>query len=160
MAADDVYRKTALGVAEIKDRALKLSPRLRTMLILVDGLQSEAQLMEEAAGVGAPGDFLAQLARAGLIERVSTSQAPPMPPAAKAAPGNGVTKFREAKSFMSRTIAEALGSNSIMFTTKLDRANGVAELSALIDAFRTALAGAKGEDYARSMTARLKEIIR
>ena len=34
MAAGDIHHKTALGVAEIRDRKLKLSPRLRTMLIL------------------------------------------------------------------------------------------------------------------------------
>ena len=70
MAADDVYRKTDLGLYEVKERKLRLSPRLRTMLILVDGAQTEAQLQEEAAGVGAPEDFLDQLMSAGLIERV------------------------------------------------------------------------------------------
>jgi len=72
MAATDVYRKTELGVAEVKDRAHKLNPRVRTMLILVDGVQSEAELMEGAAGIGAPRDFLEQLLAAGLIERVGT----------------------------------------------------------------------------------------
>ena len=70
MAADDVYRKTELGSAEVKERKLKLNPRLRTMLILVDGVQTEAQLQEEAAGIGAPEDFLDQLVSAGLIERL------------------------------------------------------------------------------------------
>jgi len=70
MAADDVYRKTELGLAEVKERKIRLSPRLRTMLILVDGEQTESQLAEEAAGIGAPGDFLDQLMEAGLIERV------------------------------------------------------------------------------------------
>jgi hypothetical protein len=70
MAADDVYRKTELGLAEVKDRKVKLSPRIRTMLILVDGVQTEAQLMEEASGVGAPGDFLEQLMALGLVERI------------------------------------------------------------------------------------------
>src|SRR5262249_28979352 len=70
MATDDVYRKTELGLAEVKERKIRLNPRLRTMLILVDGTQTEAQLLEEGAGVGAPADFLDQLMAAGLIERV------------------------------------------------------------------------------------------
>ncbi|HEY2629099.1 MAG TPA: hypothetical protein VGI57_08220 [Usitatibacter sp.] len=172
MAADDVYRKTALGLSEIKERKLKLSPRLRTMLILVDGAQTEAQLMEGAAGVGAPADFLSQLKSAGLIELASgDSDAAPRasaPAAARSAPAasrdtgpkDSFTKFREAKNFMNTTIVEALGIKSFMFTMKLERANGTEELTDLIDAFRTALAGAKGDDYARTMTARLKEMLR
>ena len=72
MADGDVYRKTAQGDTEVKERKLRLSPRLRTMLILIDGHQTESQLREEAAGIGAPEDFLDQLMAAGLIERIKS----------------------------------------------------------------------------------------
>lgn len=72
MADTDVYRKTALGVAEVKERRVKLNPRVRTMLIMIDGSHTEAQLREGAAGVGAPEDFLEQLLSAGLIERMGS----------------------------------------------------------------------------------------
>jgi len=72
MAGSDVYRKTDLGMAEVKERRIKLTPRVRTMLILIDGTHNEEQLMEEAAGVGAPADFLEQLLAAGLIERMGS----------------------------------------------------------------------------------------
>jgi len=72
MADADVYRKTELGLAEVKERKHKLSPRVRTMLIIIDGTHNEAQLMEEAAAIGTPGDFLEQLLAAGLIERVGS----------------------------------------------------------------------------------------
>ncbi len=55
----------------MKDRKLRLNPRIRTMLILVDGAQTEAQLAGgRRAGIGAPNDFLQQLMAAGLIERI------------------------------------------------------------------------------------------
>jgi len=66
----DVYRKTAEGDIEVKERKLRLNPRIRTMLILIDGHQTESQLREEAASIGAPADFLDQLTTAGLIERI------------------------------------------------------------------------------------------
>jgi hypothetical protein len=72
MAASDVYRKTQLGLSEVKERRQKLNARVRTMLILIDGSQTEEQLKEGAAGVGAPEDFLDQLLTTGLIERVGT----------------------------------------------------------------------------------------
>ena len=68
--------------------------------------------------------------------------------------------FRDAKAFMNTTVTDALGIKSFMFTMKLERANGLAELSELVDAFRTALAGAKGDGYARIMTERLREMLR
>ena len=70
MATGTVYRKTERGVAEVKERQLKLNPRVRTMLILVDGAMREGELKEGAASVGAPEDFLEQLLDAGLIERI------------------------------------------------------------------------------------------
>jgi len=166
MAADDIYRKTALGVAEIQGRRLKLSPRLRTMLILVDGVQTEEQLLEGAAGVGAPADFLVQLKAAGLVELASAGSGAATVPSGNSASASAggakdsFTRFREAKNFMNTTIVEALGIKSFMFTMKLERANGLDELADLVDAFRTALAGAKGDDYARVMTQRLKEMLR
>jgi hypothetical protein len=167
MAAGDTYRKTALGLAEIKDRKLKLSPRLRTMLILVDGAQTEEMLQEGAVGVGAPPDFIAQLITAGLIERVGGAPEPaarPVPAAASRAPepraNDAFSRFREAKAFMNSTIVDAMGLKSFMFTMKLERANSLAELEELVDAYHAALAGAKNEGYASMMTTKLKEMLR
>ena len=164
MAAEDTWRKTALGLAEIKDRKLKLSPRLRTMLILVDGAQTEEMLRDGAAGVGAPPDFIAQLAAAGLIERVGgpveAAPAAPAPHAASVGPRDAFTRFREGKAFMNATIVNALGIKAFMFTMKLERANNLAELTELVEAFRAALAGARDEAFARVMTEKLKEILR
>lgn len=166
MAAGDIYRKTALGLAEIKDRKLKLNPRLRTMLILEDGVQTEEMLQAGAAGVGAPPDFIAQLVAAGVIELASGSGEPAdgagssAPRATDAGPRDAFSRFRDAKAFMNTTIVDALGIKSFMFTMKLERANSLQELSELVDAFRTALTGARDEAYARAMTDRLREIMR
>ena len=69
MSAGAIYTKTALGAAEIVDRKLRLPPRLRTMLILIDGHQPEFLIKEEAEKVGAPADFIDQLMARGLIEK-------------------------------------------------------------------------------------------
>src|SRR5438128_2680392 len=111
MAAGDIYRKSALGTAEIGARKMKLNPRLRTMLILIDGAQPEFILREEAAKVGAPPTFLDELLEHGLIEKVGRAQAPAAA-AAKAAPvakpasapaappADEFERFRAAKDFM------------------------------------------------------------
>jgi hypothetical protein len=68
MAAGTIYRKTERGAAEVVGRQLKLNSRVRTMLILVDGVLDESALVDRASQIGAPEDSLQQLLAAGLIE--------------------------------------------------------------------------------------------
>jgi len=51
----------------VATRSRKLPPRLRTLLILIDGSLSAAQLTEVATKLGAPGDSLETLLQQGLI---------------------------------------------------------------------------------------------
>jgi hypothetical protein len=166
MAAGTIYRKTAAGLAEVKDRRLKLNPRVRTMLILIDGAIPEFMLKEDGARVGAPADFLEQLVRAGLVEKAEGVAAPGAAPGAApragtgAAPADEFTRFRAAKDFMNVTIVDALGIKSFFFTLKLEKAAVVADLRALAGAYREALAKAEGEEHAKVMAARLREMLR
>src|SRR5690349_2257962 len=122
MAAGNIYGKTPLGLSEVSNRKMKLPPRLRTMLILIDGAQPEFLIREEAEKVGAPADFLDTLLAKGLIEK--TGQAVPVADAAQAAPAAAApadefTRFRAAKDLMNITIVDALGLKSFFFTLKL-----------------------------------------
>lgn len=67
---EGIYRKTDAGRDEIRDRGRRLSPPLRTVLLMVDGQRSLAQLREVAAGMKAPDDALPALLADGLIELV------------------------------------------------------------------------------------------
>ena len=160
MSAGDIYRKTARGSQEIAQRKVKLNPRVRTMLILIDGLQPELLVKEEAAKVGAPADFLEQLLRQGLIEkagRVAGAGAPA--PATQAAPDE-FSRFRAAKDFMNVTIVDALGIKSFFFTLKLERAGTLADLRVLAGPYREALAKSEGDAQAVVLAARLEEMLR
>jgi hypothetical protein len=163
MATGTVYRKTERGAGEVKDRKLKLAPRLRTMLILVDGTLPEFMLKEDAKRVGAPPDFLQQLLAAGLIEAVSGGAAAPASIARAApratAPVDEFTRFREAKNFMNTTIVDALGIKSFFFTMKLERAGNCADLRELVEPYREALTKAEGEEHAGVMVERLKDML-
>jgi hypothetical protein len=70
-----VFVKSRAGVEEMKGRKLKLPPKLRTLLILIDGTKSVVVLNAEAAALGAPADALEQLERQGLVERVGGAPA-------------------------------------------------------------------------------------
>jgi hypothetical protein len=165
MAAGDIYRKTALGSNEITSRKLKLNPRLRTMLILIDGLQPEFILREEAEKVGAPASFIDELLALGLIEKAGRAQAAPAAaaaatPVAAAPAGDEFSRFRAAKDFMNITIVDALGMKSFFFTLKLERASTRADLRDLATAYREAIAKADGEAAAKVLAARLEEMLR
>ena len=160
MSAGDIYRKTARGTQEIAQRKVKLNPRVRTMLILIDGLQPELLVKEEAAKVGAPADFLEQLLRQGLIEKAGRVAGAAVPaPATQAAPDE-YSRFRAAKDFMNVTIVDALGIKSFFFTLKLERAGTVADLRELAGSYREALAKSEGDAQAVVLAARLEEMLR
>jgi hypothetical protein len=168
MAAADIYRKTAQGTAEISSRKLKLGPRLRTMLILIDGVQPELILREEAAKVGAPPDFLDELLRLKLIEKAGRApvaapagaSAPGAVPAAKPEESGEFERFRAAKDFMNVTIVDALGIKSFFFTLKLERAGTRVDLRELAQSYREAIAKAEGEEQAAVLAGRLAEMLR
>jgi len=162
MAAGTIYRKTQRGAAEVRDRKMKLGPRVRTMLILIDGTIAESTLKDDGARVGAPADFLEQLVASGLIERVEGA-AVPLASATRTAPAtpqDEFARFREAKDFMNATIVDALGIKSFFFTLKLEKAGVVADLRELAGPYREALAKAEGEEHANVMAARLDEMLR
>jgi hypothetical protein len=67
MQDHDIPVKTEKGLAEIKTRALKLSPRVRTTLLLVDGEKSVADLKLMMAAAGADPESLEALASLNLV---------------------------------------------------------------------------------------------
>ncbi len=163
MSAGDIYGKTPLGAQEVSNRKMKLTPRLRTMLILVDGNQPEFILREEAQKVGAPEDFLDQLMALQLIEMTSSAGAPSQAaaaPEAAAPAADEFSRFRVAKDFMNVTVVNALGIKSFFFTLKLERAGTVADLRELVDGYREAIAKAEGQAQADVLTNRLAEMLK
>ena len=163
MSAAYIYGKTDLGVREVTERKIKLPPRLRTMLILVDGHQPALILEEEAKTIGAPPDFFDQLLGMQLIEKIGSVNSQVVlapdniarPPAA-----DEYTRFRVAKDFMNVTIVDALGIRAFFFTLKLERAGNLADLRELIGAYGEAITKGSGADQARVFTERLRAMLR
>lgn len=86
-----IYRKTAKGQTEIETRAHRLAPRFRSLLILVDGRRSDADLEKLMPQAGA--QALDALVEGGFIELISLTDThprlqpiAPLPTAAAPAP--------------------------------------------------------------------------
>src|SRR5258708_26595633 len=80
-----IYAKTPAGSEEVRSRKLKLAPKLRTMLILVDGRKAVGALRDEVSACGMPSDCIEQLESLGLVEPLGGG--PPLSaPASRRAP--------------------------------------------------------------------------
>ena len=165
-----IYGKTQSGQEEVKNRKLKLPPKLRTMLILIDGTKPALLLRDEAVALGIPPDFLEQLEKLQLVKRVGTA-------ATGKEPAQGITedvpeisaealsrldkvaRFRMAQQFMNDTAVNALGIKAFFFTLKLERCATVEDLRGLVDAYREAITKAGGEAEADVLTRRILELL-
>ncbi len=155
MGAGDIYAKTPLGVQEVSSRKMKLNPRLRTMLILVDGRQPVFILQEEGTKVGAPADFLTQLEALQLVTRGGAAEPQKVADSGTHSADDEFMRFRNAKDFMNVTVVNALGIKSFFFTLKLERAGNCEDLRGLVDAYREAIEKGSGAEEAEVLSARL-----
>lgn len=76
MDSNSYFQKSFLGIQEINSRSRRLPPKLRSILILIDGHRSEQMLREKAQQIGAPENFLEELVRARFIVERAVEPAP------------------------------------------------------------------------------------
>jgi hypothetical protein len=168
---EGIYRKTEAGRDEIRDRTRKLPPQLRTVLLMVDGQRTLAELRQVAAGVKAPDDALERLLAEGLIEHASggfdaaglarvagpAGAGVPAEPAAvpePEAPEPVVRSADEANDYvrlyeaMSEVVRAHLGLRGYFMQLKIERCTDAAGLREVLPELRQALAKARGEDFA------------
>lgn len=78
MSTPAIPTKTALGHEELRHRVHRLSQRHRTVLLLVDGVRSLAEVLGMAQKAGASTQHFEELLRLGLVE-LPAPLAPPHP---------------------------------------------------------------------------------
>jgi hypothetical protein len=162
-----LFRKTAKGQTEIETRAHRLAPRLRALLILVDGKRDTAALgtlVPQADGL------LAELLGQGFVEALPEAEAPPAPaprPAAPAArpsptpsapapkaspPGSG--DFDTVRRNAVRALNDQLGPAADTLSIRLERARSMAELRPLLVQAAQLLASMRGRAAAEAYAAK------
>lgn len=151
-----IYRKTAKGVQEIETRALKLAPRFRSLLILVDGRRSDDELMRLVATAG--DQALAALAEGGFIEAIGMTADPepaaraPAAPAAPArpvaAPPTAAVAFEQRRREAVRQLLDLVGPLGEAIALKLERAATVDDFRALLVTAAQIVANTRGRQAA------------
>lgn len=141
-----IYRKTAKGHAEMATRAHRLAPRLRQMLIVVDGHRSDDDLRRMIAQQA--DEALRALVDGGFIEAISTRAPAPARPAAAAAvapsaaapsasaPAGAGTRAGFGEQFKRdavRTLTDQLGPMAESLAMRIEKARDADELRPLLE---------------------------
>ena len=100
------FAKTEKGREEIRDRRYALQPRLRTLLVMIDGSKTADELVQAAKRLGGGPEVLQELLKEGFIDE-SGGDGAPAPAAAAAATEADREKLYAAKAAMRRYIKMA-----------------------------------------------------
>ncbi len=179
-----IYDKTDKGREELSTRKYQLAPRSRSLLVLVDGKQTVADLLKKIAGLGLNQDLLDQ-------EFITVSQnvaqsavpAPSAVPAQEAEvevvtealpisvalskpilvisenPEENARRFQALSKFFNETIKSTLGFRGFTLQLKVERAANIQEFEDLRIVYIEAVLKAKGKDLARSLRDRLDQLL-
>ncbi|MDO9071986.1 MAG: hypothetical protein Q7U73_01875 [Rubrivivax sp.] len=159
-----LFRKTAKGQTEIETRAHRLTPRLRALLILVDGKRDAAAL---GMLVQQADNLVEELLAQGFVEALPEAQAPPPPvplpvaPAAKPnaapapkAPSSVSVDFDTLRRNAVRALNDELGPAAETIAIRLERARSMAELRPLLVQAAQAVANMRGRSAAEAYAAK------
>jgi len=168
-----VYDKTDKGREEIATRVHHLAPRLRTLLVLIDGRHNVADLLAKVAGLGLNEQNLAELLEGGFIRDAAAAAPPapsaPSPASAPAAPSpaptaaavlpEGESQFEAIYHFYNETIKNTLGLRGYGLQLKVEKAGSIEDFRELRRAYLEAVQKSRGTEMARSLRERLDQLL-
>ena len=160
-----IWTKTEAGRVEIQSRALVRERAQRTLLLLIDGTRSEANLLSDLAGISG-GDFLT-LQALGLITAVQRPAAgaraaplpapPPWPAAspaddadadASASADTAPLDYAQFTAVLTKLISSELGLRGFVLTLAVEKARTADELQAVAQRALTQIRERKGDAVA------------
>lgn len=176
-----IYRKTARGLAEVETRVYKLSPRLRSVLIMIDGKRSDTEILQlipnaaDALASLVQDDFIAEFTRVPAAVASASAVAPQAAPigggagasgaaaaaaAAAAAPERTIIRahqptFEAMRRDLLMAFNEHLGPAGEGMSVRLAQARNETEFRALLPGAVQLVATLHGRDAAEAFLARI-----
>jgi len=162
-----IYDKTAKGREEIATRRDGLAPRLRSLLVLIDGRRTEEELLRNVAGLGLAIAAVHELLAGEYIvlstSYASMAEAPAEPPAPEPEPeppaATQVRQFQSVYQFYNQTIKSTIGLRGFTLQLKVEKASSVDELRQLRAPYLEAVQKAKGSDTAAALALQLDRLL-
>lgn len=124
-----VLQKTEKGAEEIQTRRHKLEQRLRTLLIVVNGKATGADLAKQFEQIGDVRPMLEQLLAGGFIREAA---------------GASAADFKEIRVQLSHALTDVLGPAGDAIALQLEECRTLDELRAFVESRRASLEGALG----------------
>ena len=158
-----IYHKTPKGAQAIANRQSGLSPKLRSLLIMVDGKRAYPDLTALTTAAGDCEQMLSQLAQDGLIEPVGgalpVSAVPDAPLSERVATTPAplaAASLPEAKRFTSHLLVDMLGPTSDVLCMKIESAGNLAEFVSAVKRARDVVRDIKGASTAERFIAQIE----
>jgi hypothetical protein len=160
MHPGEIYAKTAEGVRELKERKLNLPIALRSVLIMIDGKRTVADILERARTLRVDASVLAALERAGLIaKRFSAPSVDEGMDALAQRTADEVERFLAAQRRLSELMNKHLGFRGYLMAVRLQRAQNLRDLHDFLPDFAQALVKRIGMEAATPIVSELERLI-
>lgn len=161
-----LFHKTEAGALALKERERfpQLTPRMRSLLLQVDGRKTGSELVELSHSLGAPADCLDTLQSLGLIA-VDTSATPAAAPSApahgssQAMPSDPFERLQEATRLMNKAASDYLGLKALFFTLKVEKCANRSELKQLLGELQTAVAKSRDKQRGEQLIADIYSLL-
>ncbi|MBP9653895.1 MAG: hypothetical protein KBE19_05840 [Rhodocyclaceae bacterium] len=146
MDLNSVYKKTQKGQEEMAQRTV-LGMRERTLLVMVDGKTTAADLLARAKHMPDPQGLLAKLIDGGFIAAEVAAAPAPAPAPGAAAPAQAVVSaqdqliMKNAMRYAEHFLDQVLGPDADMLSEAIDRCKTLPELRTRLEKTRDAVAG-------------------
>jgi hypothetical protein len=165
-----IFDKTDKGREEIATRKYQLASRLRTLLVLVDGKQSTADLLKKVSGLGLNEESMAELLNGGFIQNLTIFTATAVADANPVAVSleltltedilpPGESQFTAIYHFYTETIRSMIGLRGYTLQLKVEKAASIDDFRNLRQPYLDAVLKAKGNEIARSLGSRLDQLL-
>jgi hypothetical protein len=171
-----IYDKTAKGREEIATRKYQLAPRMRTLLLLIDGRKPEEELLRSVGGLGLTADSIAELQAQDFIVLATSYSTIPEPELSAATPPALVQaaaaragieaqavppaqQFQSLYDFYNKTIKSTIGLRGFTLQLKVEKAASVDDLRDLRRPYLEAVLKAKGSEIARTLANQLDQLL-
>lgn len=165
-----IFDKTEKGREEITTRKYQLAPRLRTLLVMIDGKQSADDLLQKVGGLGLDKESVAELLENGFIHVIAASAPAPVseviagapiqePPSQNIPLLNNASQFQALYQFYTETIKSMIGLRGYSLQLKVEKASSVEDFRELRQPYFEAVLKAKGNEIAQSLGSRLDQLL-
>jgi len=160
MEMSEIFAKTELGIRELRERQLNLPLPLRSLLIMIDGQRTVADVLAKTRALGLDARAIQQLAGDGLIARKYATRTDAANDTVETQrTEDEVERYLRAQQMMSDAINGHLGFRGYGLMMRLQKAGNLRDLHELLRDLAAALVKRIGIETATPVISEIESLI-